>query len=45
MGQGCGFAGCFDLVEGLGHAVEAELIKQVEGWMSEQGSISLVVVA
>jgi hypothetical protein len=40
MAQGGGFTGCFDLAEGLGHAVEAELIEQVEGRMGEQGSVS-----
>lgn len=45
MGQRCGFSGCFDLTEGLGHAVESELMKQVERWMGEQGLVSLVVVA
>jgi hypothetical protein len=33
MAQRRGFAGCFDLAEGLGHAVEAELTEQVEGRM------------
>ena len=37
MAQRRGFAGCFDLAEGLGHAVEAELTEQVEGRMREQG--------
>ena len=40
MGQRRGFSGCFDLAEGLGHAVEAELMKQIEGWMGEQVVIS-----
>jgi hypothetical protein len=26
MAQGGGFIGCFDLAEGLGHAVESELM-------------------
>src|SRR5262249_6686962 len=37
VAQRCGFAGCFDLAEGFGHAVEAELMEQVEGRMREQG--------
>src|ERR1700737_4190624 len=45
MGQRGGFSGCFDLTEGLGHAVESELMKEIEGWMGEQGLVSLVVVA
>ena len=45
MGQRCGFTGCFDLTEGLGHAVESELMKKIESWMGEQGLVSLVVVA
>jgi hypothetical protein len=32
MGQRCGFSGCFDLTEGLGHAVESELMKEIESW-------------
>src|SRR5579859_1569336 len=36
MSQRRRFSGCFDLAEGLGHAVEAELMKQIEGWMGEQ---------
>src|SRR5207247_2538387 len=31
MGQRGGFTGCFDLTEGLGHAVETELMQQIEG--------------
>src|ERR1700738_2639149 len=45
MGQRCGFTGCFDLTEGLGHAVASELMKEIESWMGEQGLVSLVVVA
>src|SRR6516162_11098762 len=37
MSERCGFRGCFDLAEGFGHALEAELMKQVEGWMGKQG--------
>jgi hypothetical protein len=40
MGQRRGFTGCFDLTEGLGHAVESELMKQIESWMGEQGLVS-----
>ena len=40
MGDRCGFIGCFDLAEGLGHAFKPELMKQIEGWMSEQGLVS-----
>ncbi len=40
MGQRRGFTGCFDLTEGLGHAVESELMKEIEGWMGEQGLVS-----
>ena len=40
MSQRCGFIGCFDLTEGLGHAVESELMKEIEGWMGEQGLVS-----
>jgi len=36
MAQRRGIAGCFDLAEGFGHAVEAELMKQVERRMREQ---------
>jgi hypothetical protein len=45
MGERGGFGGCFDFTEGLGHAVESELMKQIESWMGEQGLVSLVVVA
>src|SRR3974390_3028509 len=45
MREGCDFTGCFDLTEGLGHSIEAELMKQIEGWMGEQDLVSLVVVA
>jgi hypothetical protein len=31
MAQGGGFIGCFDLAEGLGHAVESELMQEIEG--------------
>jgi hypothetical protein len=40
MGQDGAFAGCFDLAESLGHAVEAELMQQFESWMREQGESS-----
>jgi hypothetical protein len=40
MRQGRAFAGCFDLAESLGHAVEAELMHQFESWMCEQGESS-----
>ena len=40
MGERGGLSGCFDLSEGLGHAVESELMKQIEGWMGEQGLVS-----
>ena len=40
MGQRGGFTGCFDLTEGLGHAVESELMEQIEGGMGEQGLAS-----
>ena len=40
MGQRRGFTGCFDLAEGLGHAGKPELMKQIEGWMGEQGGLS-----
>ncbi len=30
MGEHGGFSGYFDLIEGLGHAVESELMKQIE---------------
>jgi hypothetical protein len=40
MGQRGGFSGCFDLTEGLGHAVESKLMKEIEGWMGEQGLFS-----
>jgi hypothetical protein len=36
MGQRGSFSGCLDLTEGLGHAVEAEVMKQIEGGMGEQ---------
>jgi len=35
-----GLAGGFDIGEGLGHAMEAERVKAVEGWMGEQGMVS-----
>lgn len=31
---------CFDLAEGLGHAVEAELVQQIERWMGEKSGLS-----
>jgi hypothetical protein len=37
MGQRGSFSGCFDLTEGLGHPVEAKVMKQIEGGMGEQG--------
>ena len=40
MGERGGLSGCFDLSEGLGHAVESELMKQIEGWMGEQSLVS-----
>jgi len=40
MGQGGAFAGCFDLAESLGHAVEAELMHEFESWMCKQGESS-----
>jgi hypothetical protein len=40
MGGRCGFSRCFDLTEGLGHSVESELMKEIEGWMGEQGLVS-----
>jgi hypothetical protein len=40
MGQGSAFAGCFDLAESLGHAVEAEVMQQFESWMCKQGESS-----
>src|SRR6266513_722939 len=40
MGQRGGFSGCFDLTEGLGHAVETELMQQIEGGMGEQDLVS-----
>ena len=40
VGQRGGLTGCFDLAEGHGHAVEPELMKQIEGWMGEQGLVS-----
>jgi hypothetical protein len=40
MGQRGGFSGCFELRESLGHAVETELMKEIEGWMGEQGLVS-----
>ena len=40
MRQGGAFAGCFDLDEGLGHAVEAKLVEQVKSsssaWIKTQ---------
>ena len=43
MGERCGIAGCFDFAEGLGHAVQAELVELIEGWMGEQGGLLMVV--
>jgi len=40
MGQRGGFSGCFELSEGLGHAVESELMQEIEGGMDEQGLVS-----
>src|SRR5271165_1721285 len=40
MAQGGGFIGCFDLTEGLGHAVESELMQEIEGGVGEHGSVS-----
>jgi hypothetical protein len=40
MAEARGFAGCFDVDEGLGHAVKAEGMELIEGRMSEQGLIS-----
>ena len=40
MGQRGGFGGCFELSEGLGHAVESELMQQIECGMNEQGLVS-----
>ena len=37
MSERGGFSGCFDLTEGLSHAVEPELMKEIECWMGEQG--------
>jgi hypothetical protein len=34
------FVGRLDLAERLGHSIEAELVKQIERWMGEQGLIS-----
>lgn len=38
--EAIGLAGCFDVGEGLGHPVEAEGVKAVEGRMGEQGMVS-----
>ena len=40
MTEACGLAGCFDIDEGIGHAVEAEGVEAVEGRMGEQGMVS-----
>ena len=37
MGERRGFAGCFELGEGLGHAGKPELVQLIEGGMGEQG--------
>ena len=37
VGERRRFAGCFDLAEGLGHAVEPELMKKIKGGMGKQG--------
>src|SRR5947209_13245721 len=44
MSERVGFSGCFDLAEGLRHAVESELMKEIESWMGEHGLVSLMVV-
>lgn len=38
--EAIGLASGLDVDEGLGHAVQAERIEPVEGWMGEQGIIS-----
>ena len=40
MDQRGGFGGCFELSEGLGHAVESELMQQIDCGMNEQGLVS-----
>ena len=40
MAEACGLAAGFDVDEGLGHAVKAERVELIEGWMREQGVIS-----
>jgi len=40
VAEACGLASCFDVGEGLGHAVEAEGVEAVEGRMGEQGMVS-----
>lgn len=40
MGERRGFTGFFDLAEGFGHAVKAELLQQIESWMGEQDGLS-----
>src|ERR1700692_5040748 len=37
MGQRCGFTGCFDLPERLGHAVESEVSKKNQIWWGGRG--------
>lgn len=38
--ESCCFVGRLDLAERLGHSIEAELVKQIERWMGEQGLVS-----
>jgi hypothetical protein len=40
VAEACGFAAGFDVGEGLGHAVKAELMELIEGRMREQDVIS-----
>jgi hypothetical protein len=40
MGQRGGFSRCFEFREGLGHADETELMKEIECGMDEQGLVS-----
>jgi hypothetical protein len=40
MAEAVRFLGGADFDEGLGHAIEAESVKLVEGWMFEQDCFS-----
>ena len=40
MGEVLGLAGVGEIGEGLGHSMEAEGVKLIEGWMFEQVGFS-----